>query len=442
MYSLKKMAPMISNFFWLSWDQVVRLAVGLFVTTWVARYLGVDGFGKLSFAIAFATLLGGFARLGLEQVLTREIVRTPDRTGVLLGSAFFARMVSGFFAFALLVAVSFVYSSGFDNKLILIVAATSLFQPLLVTASWFQSKILSKYYVYSLLSAFLIHAGIRVVLILSGVSVVWFAYAFLLESALSGVFALIVYSFKSRALHTWKVSLKQIGSLLKDSWPQILAFLSVTIYMRVDQIMIGSMLGEREVGLYTAALRLSEVWFVVPMALTSTFLPMLVKSKEKTREEYHRRFQLFMDINGMLAYVIAIPVILMSHYMVWVLFGAEYMESVAILRVYVLSCLFVFVGVPSSAYLMNENLLIYTFWSTFFGAVTNLLLNLYLIPEHGPMGAAVATVVSQSIACLFSKFLFTSTREIAAMIVSSLFSPIRVVSIYKQLHVYLSHKNA
>ena len=69
-----------NNAAWLIGERLGRILVGLLVTLWVARYLGPDQYGQLSFAMASAALMGAFAGLGLDQIVVRDIARNPARS--------------------------------------------------------------------------------------------------------------------------------------------------------------------------------------------------------------------------------------------------------------------------------------------------------------------------------------------------------------------------
>ncbi|MFN4216334.1 MAG: oligosaccharide flippase family protein, partial [Brevinematales bacterium] len=86
----------VENIGWLSLDKVLRMGVGLFVGVWVARYLGPTQYGLWNFAIAFTSLFGAFATFGIDEIVVRELVKTPEKTGVFLGTAFFLRVAGSF----------------------------------------------------------------------------------------------------------------------------------------------------------------------------------------------------------------------------------------------------------------------------------------------------------------------------------------------------------
>ncbi len=69
-------------------DKVLQLVVALFVGVYVARYLGPERFGILSFAMSFVALFGAFATLGLDGIVVRNAVRDPENHDEILGTAF------------------------------------------------------------------------------------------------------------------------------------------------------------------------------------------------------------------------------------------------------------------------------------------------------------------------------------------------------------------
>ena len=79
--------------------------------------------------------------------------------------------------------------------------------------------------------------------------------------------------------------------LLKDSWPLIFSAIVVMIYMRIDQIIIKEMLGEYEVGIYSAAVRLSEGCYFIPMLITASLFPAILNGKKQSEELYKQRLQ-------------------------------------------------------------------------------------------------------------------------------------------------------
>jgi len=190
--------------------------------------------------------------------------------------------------------------------------------------------------------------------------------------------------------------------LMTRGWPLIFSAFMIMIYMRIDQIMLGEMVNDYEVGTYSAALKLSEIWYIIPTIICNSFFPSIIEAKKLGQEIYHRKIQNLFDILFFISFAIAVVVALSSNLIIDILYGDQYKDAAIILTIHIWSALFVFVGVGSSNFLIIENLQMKTFTRTGLGAIINIGLNLILIPKFYAIGAAVATLISQ----FLSSYLF------------------------------------
>jgi O-antigen/teichoic acid export membrane protein len=230
----------------------------------------------------------------------------------------------------------------------------------------------------------------------------------------------VVYQFKKNKITNWKFDKNISLSLLKDSWPLILSGVVVSIYMKVDQVLIKNMLDVKEVGYYAAAVRLSESWYFIPVAISNALFPAIVNAKNISRELYLTRLQKLYDVLAWIAIGISIPVSFFSSDIINLLYGNNYVSSAPILTIYIWAGAAVFLGVASSQYLVAENLTKISFMRTSLGMIANVILNIILIPLYGIIGSAVATLISYSIAT-FSIVLFKNTSNQFVMMLKSIF---------------------
>ena len=185
--------------------------------------------------------------------------------------------------------------------------------------------------------------------------------------------------------------------------------------MRIDQIMLAGFVGEAEVGLYSAALRLSEIWYVIPMAVVSSAAPSLAAIRSRSTRDYYSHIQRLLTLLARVAYLIALPMSVLSTPLVVLVFGPRYAGAGPILSVHIWTAVFVYLGVATGPWVINEGLGKLLFYRTLLGAITNIVLNLFLIPKYGGIGAAVATLVSQAVASYLSFAFLKSTRRIFFM---------------------------
>jgi len=179
------------------------------------------------------------------------------------------------------------------------------------------------------------------------------------------------------------------------------------IYMRIDQVMIKNMMSDEAVGYYSAAVRLCEAWYFIPVTLCNAIFPAIVNAKNVSEQFYNNRMQKLYDLLTWLAIGIAIPVTIFSALIIQLLFGADFAEASPVLTVYIWAGVAVFLGVASSQYLINENFTKLSFFRTSVGMVLNVVLNFIFIPMYGIIGSAIATLISYTI----STFSIITTKE-------------------------------
>jgi len=299
----------ISNAGWLFADRFFRMGVGLFVGVWVARYLGPEQYGILNYAIAFVGLFSVLSTLGLDNIVVRELVKHPERQNEILGSAFLLKLTGGFFAFAVVVTVSALLKPGdhLTRLVIAILGLSLIVQSFNTIDLWFRSRVASKYTVLSQNSSFILASIAKVALILKRASLLAFVIINLAQTILSAIGLLFFFKKKGKSLTLWRPTYLMAIRLVKESWPLIFAGLAIAVYMKIDQIMLGEMIGKKAVGTYAAAVRLSEIWYFIPVAIASSVFPSIVKSKELGEKIYNMRMQKFYDLNATLAYGLSIP---------------------------------------------------------------------------------------------------------------------------------------
>jgi PST family polysaccharide transporter len=398
------------------------MIVGLLVGIWIARYLGPDQFGLLNYAIAFVSLFSAVASMGLQDIVIRDIVRNPASSFETMGTSFLLRLVGGLIAFMLILAsIIFLQSKDtFTVTVVAIIGFTLFFKASEVIKYWFESQVQSKYNVWVQNGALLIFAAVKVLLILTDAALIAFVWAMFAEALIVAIGLFVIYVWKGGKLSAWSSGFTRAKSLVRDSWPLILSAIAITVYMRIDQIMIGQMLGNKAVGIYTAAVRISELWYFIPIAIVASVFPSILEAKKKNEAVYIKRLQRLYDLMVVLSLAVALPMTFLSDWIVLLLFGPNYTGAGVVLAIHVWAALFVFLGVASSRWFIAENRQILSFQRTLLGALANIGLNLFMIPKFGIVGAAYATVLSYAIADLFFDMLQNKTHPMFVMKIRSL----------------------
>jgi len=414
---------------WLLSERIIRISVNFLITIYLVRYLGPDKFGLLSYAISYFSIFSSLASLGLENILVRELVADSEKQNVLLGTGFYMRMISSAVTFSLIIAA--VFSTGedlFTSILILVISSSVFFQSFNVIDYYFQARVQSKYVVYSQFVSFILTSIIKVLLIYFKAELIYFAIIIALESFLLAVGLYFTYKKIKYGRIKWQFNFDLAKKLIKDSYPLILSSLVIAVYMKIDQIMIKKMLSDSELGFYASAVKICESFYFIPMALATSVFPAIINAKKKGEEIYKHRLQQLYNLTAWISIGIALPITIFAPQIIALLYGSKFISAVPVLQIYIWSTIATYLGVASSQFLVAENLTKISFYRTLIGMITNVILNLILIPRIGIIGSAFATLISYSIAT-FSLVLWKNTREQIVMMFKSIF----LISIFDYL---------
>jgi O-antigen/teichoic acid export membrane protein len=386
----------------------------MLVSVWIARYLGPQQFGLLNYVMAFVAVFGALAVLGLDAIVVRDLVANSHPTSTTLGTAFFLQCAGGAVVYVLLL-VSIFLARPADP--VAMQMASILGLPLLakgcdVVRYWFESRLQSRFVVLVDNGVFLTFAAAKIYLILIQAPLLAFVGAMSIETGLVCLGLLLVYRDRVGPLAAWRGDISRVWSLLKDSWPFVASTVAVMIYLRIDMIMLGQLLDDESVGIYSVAVRITEMYYFIPAAIIASSFPAIMEAKRRSPEAYVATFDKLLKLLFLLALSCALPISVFSKTIIDVLFGPSYGKAASVLSVNTWAGLFVFAGMAGGRWFLAENLQRLLVYRTALGACLNVLLNLVLIPQYGPVGAAWATLLSQAVSCVFSNALNPTTRPL------------------------------
>jgi O-antigen/teichoic acid export membrane protein len=424
----------ISSVGWLSLEKILRVVINLTVGIYVIRYLGADSFGQLSYCLSIVGMFEAIAKLGLDAIVLRNLVQEPEATSDILGSAFILKLVASLFTLALIAVV--LPTLGSDpqiHRMTKLIAVALILRSSEVVEFWFRAQVLAKPTAIVGSLRLLISSTLKIGLIYRGFSLMAFVWLFLAEEVWQTIANVVIYwRYRSQQFppqtpwFVWQFNFVRAKEMLGDSWPLILSGMMITIYMKIDQVMLGNMASSEVVGNYAAAVKFSEVWYFFPLAVCTSVFPSIMRAKQEGAAKYYAKLQQLYDLLAWIALVIAIIMTFASGLLVKTLLGTEYLAAGKILVLHIWAGPFVFLGVARSQWLMAENLTRLSFACTFLGTVVNLGLNFWLIPLYGGHGAAIATVLSYATVSHFACLIYPQLNHTGWMLTKALLIPIRL----------------
>ena len=422
----------LKNTGWLMFGKILSLIVGLFI----ARYLGPDLFGDLNFGLSLVAILAAIGALGLDTFIIREIIKEPAKRDEILGTSLWLRLITN--AAAIPVAMAIYYISHKISKnpgepltiMVGLLALASFFKSFNVIDAYFQSQVQSKYVVQVQNICLIISAVVKLILISLGLPLIYIVLALVFDGFILALGLVIVYQKRGFNIFHWKFNYGRAKSLLKQSSPLILSAVMVSIYMKIDVVMLKEV-GSKAVGIYSAAANLSEAWYFIPVAIVTSVFPALINARKTDLERYHKRLGNLYDLLVYICLPVGIFISFTADFIIHLLYSNKFEGAGPMLSIHIWSGIFVFLGSASSQYLIAEGYTKIAFYRTAAGALVNILLNLWLIPKYAGLGASVATLI----ACFISTFfilLIPKTRQQGIMMLKSLFLITAFQKIFKR----------
>jgi O-antigen/teichoic acid export membrane protein len=307
--------------------------------------------------------------------------------------------------------VHFLGTGGSADRIILIISAATAFRILEVIDFYFQARVIARYSAISSGCALIASSLLKIYLITRNAPLIAFAWAFLFDAAVINGLYLHFYRHAGGTLKALRFRVQQAARLLSDSWPLIFSGLMISIYMKIDQVMVQHYMGDWYVGQYAAAVKLCDAWLFITVVITNSLFPAIVKAREVSVELFRERMTRLYKLLVFISLVISCVVFLFSRQIVLHTYGADFSNAIPLLQLYVWSIIFVFLNNASWKWYIAENLQRIAMLRLCLGAIVNIGLNMLLIPEFGLQGAAYATLVSYILATYLGNALHRGTRE-------------------------------
>lgn len=411
----------ITNTSWLIMERIIRLMLAFLTTILIVRYLGPEKFGLYSYSISIVSLIAVLAYAGLENILTRELVKHPERMNELLGTGFVLRLAGAVLIIAVLLIIGFaVREPRLNFLMILIIGTANIFQPFGVIDFYFQSKVQVKYSVIVQSASFFLLTIARILSIVLHAHVIVFAILITVEALVCAIGYVIAYSSQGKKISQWKYNRDVAREFIRDAWPLILSGLAVSTFAKIDQVLLKFLVNEEGVGFYSAAVRIVEAWYFIPMAITTSIFPAILNAKQTNEFEYKKRLEKSYDLMSVISISIAVIISVLSGSIIQLFYGERFNSSAPVLSIYIWSGVATFLGVASNQFLIAENLTKLSLYRSVFGMAANIILNFLLIPVYGIIGAALATLISYFMSTFFIG-VFKESREQTLLMIRSVF---------------------
>lgn len=388
-------AKILTNVLWAITGKIVTLLSTLVVGIFVARYLGPEQYGLMNYIISVVALFTVFATFGTTEIIIRELAKKDQPKDVILGSAFVVRLA---LAVVCLIAIG-VYLFFSDETaetaiMIFIYASSIVFSCFDVIRFYFTSIVENEYVVKSEIFRTILGALIKTVLLLCHAPLVAFVAALAFDFVLLSSGYILSYRRKVGSIRKWRVDKAVIKTMLSTSFPLLLSSADMIIYQRIDQVMIGKMLDNEQLGYFSTAASFIGIATFIPSIMVQTVSPILIRKKKESEELYKTQSQKLMNITTWSTLLVSCFMSGFSYYIIRYTYGVEYLAAVTAMQILSFKAVGVALTVMGGQLIVIENIHQIAFIRNIMSCFVCVICNYLFIPRWGIIGSAWATIIT------------------------------------------------
>jgi O-antigen/teichoic acid export membrane protein len=412
----------IRNIFWAFLAKFLNIFSGLFVGILVARYLGPEQFGLMSYVISYVTLFSIFASFGFDNIEIRELAKNNNAKNEILGTALYLRLFLACFTIILIaISVRVFEADRFTLWMIIIYSFSLILNTFSVIKNYFTSIVDNEYIVKTEIIRIIIGAAIKILLLIADAPLEWFIIAITFDFIIIATGYIFSYRKKIGNLVQWSFDKEIAIYHVKESFPLLLSGAAIILYQTIDQIMIRNMISNVAVGHYVVAAKLAEFIVFIPLIIAQTVTPILVQARSSNVSTYELKRKELFDIVIWCTVLFSLALSLLAEPLILFLYGNEFSEAIPVLQIIAWKAVFAAMFVSSGQIIIIEHIHKLAVFRNLIGCLFNIFLNLLLIPTIGIVGSAIASVLTLLITGYLSHLLIKPYRFIFIIQSNSIF---------------------
>ncbi len=402
----------LPSFISLGGGLLVARAIAFLGTAFLTRKLGPYGFGVIGLALAISGYFSSTVQASVGPVGSREVARHPERAVSMAGGVIVVRLALALVALALVAVIALVIEKPIEVKHVVFLTSLTMLAQALITAWVYKGLGRNRMVGLSLILTQIVYVITLFAVVREPSDVIWVPIAMVLGELAAAVL-LGIPLFRNADS---KADIHEGLRILRSSKYLVSSRMLTQVTRTADIVLLGLMVGESSVGLYTAGYRLCLLVLGVGQSLHTAYLPKLARAAQKGAQTADRIGRRAFES----AVVVVLPLVagglLYSQSLLGLLFGSEFEAGATAFKL-----LLIGIGLQYVHGLAHNVLLVFDRTRAdmrlrAIATIINVTLNLLWIPRWGIVGAAAATLVSHIVITLLSLWV---CRRLGVRLVSS-----------------------
>ena len=407
---MSRVRKIAKNTSFLLISQIISYIFTFFITIYAARYFGASVFGIWAIALSITGIFGIFADLGISTLMVREISRNLSVKDKYVPNIFLIKVILSILTLGLIIIIINIigYPPIVKNVIYIVTISVIIGSFSGILGAVFQANEKMEYMSFgTILSSVIMILG-TAVMIHYNLSIIFFAFINVVSAGLVSIYIIIKY-VQNFPLPQFKIDFPFWKPVLKESWPFGVTALSGMLYNYIDSIMLSVIQGAEVVGWYSAAYRLMLIMLFIPNAINMAIFPVMSQfytSSKNSLKLMNEKYFKYMIILGV---PLGSGVTILSDKLILTIFGPGYSQSIIALQILIWTIILTFAGAPFVQVLQSINKQYIITKISIISAITNILLNLFLIPTFSYIGASFATLIA---AVISTGYIFLATYKV------------------------------
>ncbi|WND06311.1 oligosaccharide flippase family protein [Acinetobacter soli] len=406
------------NSIWIILEKLIALFGLIFVTSFVAKYIGPESFGKLSFATTIFAVVQTLAIWGTDVICSKRIAQNHDSGLRLLKSISLLRAIVFFVTSIPLLIYMWIETDYLSFIFALAVGVSAYISVQDIYILYNDVTLKAIYNVFANIIGLIVSLILRFIIAYFELDVIYLVFPIILIALIPFFIRRYIFNKNNKNILSFnkiKSRIKYSKYVLRSGSSLVLSALAITVYVNVSQFLLGVMISKKSLGIFTVGVTLGSAWSFVNNAFLTSFTPKLYQSKNNVEASLvaaniSRIMTIFFII-----YLVAFYFI--GEYLIQKLYGNEYIEAFNIALILVVSTFLSNLGQVYARYMFLYNGFNYLMYKTFILVVFGVFFAYVLIDRYQMYGAAIAVLIVELFSLTLFNYLFKRFEILKAQMV-------------------------